>query len=83
MAYLYAASLSWAIPKERAQGIYSVTGEPFVWFFSAVPIFAAFSLLNLFWGAYICAKKKWQAGYIWLATLAMWFVAVCIDFAHH
>jgi len=83
IAYLYAASVSWAIPEERAQGIHSVTGEPFVWFFGAVPIFAGFSLLNLFWGAYICTKRKWRAGYIWLAALAMRLVAACIDFAHH
>jgi hypothetical protein len=31
IAYLAAASPSWAIPDERASGIHSITGEPFVW----------------------------------------------------
>ena len=83
LAYLYAASGAWAILEERAQGIYSVTGEPIVWFVRAVPIFAGCSLLNFFWGVYICAKRRWQVGYIWLMTFALWTIAVWIDFAHH
>jgi len=31
MIYLRAVSPSWAIPEERAHGVYSVTGELFVW----------------------------------------------------
>jgi hypothetical protein len=83
ITYLYAASASWAIPEERAQGIHSVTGEPFVWFVRAVPIFAGFSLLNLSWGAYICTKRRWRVGYTWLSTFALWLIAVWIDFARH
>jgi hypothetical protein len=44
--YDVAASPSWAIPQERALGIYSVTGEPFVWFGAILPIVIAFLALN-------------------------------------
>jgi hypothetical protein len=74
---------SWAIPEERAQGIYSVTGEPFVWAARALPIIAGFFLINLIWGAFICIKKKWQNSYLWLATVVIWLIAVWVDFAHH
>jgi len=31
-AYLYLASrYAWAIPLEREHGVYTVTGEPFIW----------------------------------------------------
>ena len=83
IAYVHAASPSWAIPEERAQGVHSVTGEPFIWALGALSIFAGFSLLDFLWGAYICAKRKWQSGYIWLATLVIFLIAVWIDFAHH
>jgi hypothetical protein len=82
LAYLYAASSAWAIPEERAQWINSITGEPIVWFVRAVPILAGFSVLNFFWGAYICAKRRWPVGYFWLTSFALWIIALWIDFAH-
>jgi TRAP-type C4-dicarboxylate transport system permease small subunit len=81
--YVYAVSPSWAIPEERAQGVYSVTGEPFVWAGRALPIVAGFGLLNLVWGAYICMKREWRNSYLWLAASVIWLIAVCLDFAHH
>jgi len=81
--YVRAASLGWAIPEERAQGIHSVTGEPFVWAAAILPFIAGFGLLNFLWGAYICIKRKWRDGYLWLATVLIWLVAVRFDFAHH
>jgi hypothetical protein len=81
VTYVIRASPSWAIPQER--GLHSMTGEPYVWAGSALPIVAAFTLLNVFWGAYLCFKNRWRSGYFWLVTAAVWLIAVCIDFAHH
>jgi hypothetical protein len=83
IAYVYATSPSWAIPEERAHGVHSVTGEPFVWAARALPILAGFSLVNFAWGVFICARRNWRSGYIWLATLIPWVIAVWFDFAHH
>lgn len=81
VTYVIAASHSWVIPQER--GLHSTTGEPFVWALFVLPIFAAFALVNLLWGAYICSKRRWQCGYFWLAAAGVWLIAVCVDFAHH
>jgi hypothetical protein len=81
VAYVVAASPSWPIPEER--GLRSSTGEPFIWFMAVVPICAAFSLLNLGWGAIIIAKKQWHKGHLWLTAMLIWIVAISIDFAHH
>ena len=83
IVYVRAAALGWVIPEERAHGVYSLTGEPFVWFLAVLPIIAGFGLLNLVWGGYICVKRNWQTGYFWLATALVWVIAVCFDFAHH
>jgi YD repeat-containing protein len=81
ITYLIAASRVWAIPEEHGQ--VPISGEPFVWFFSVVPIFIVFFFANLSWGAYICFKKRWRSGYIWLMVVAVWLIAIWIDFAHH
>ena len=81
--YLYAASPSWAIPEERAQGIHSVAGEPVVWAVRALPILTGFGFLDLLWGAYICVRRKWRSSYLWLSTAAIWLIATRIDIAHH
>jgi len=83
VVYVRAASPSWAIPQERALGVYSVTGQPYVWAVAVLPIFAGFSLLNSLWGTYICVRRKWRSGYFWLATTVIWVVAVGFDFEHH
>lgn len=83
IAYLYAVRLSWAIPEERAAGIYSVTGEPLVWFAAVLPFVVGFGLLNALWGLGLCFWRKWRSGYFWLATIAIWLTAVVVDFAHH
>jgi hypothetical protein len=79
--YVVRASAAWAIPQER--GLHSETGEPFVWFGAIVPIIAVFALLNIFWAGYICFSRRWRSGYFWLMVVAVWLIAVCIDFAHH
>jgi hypothetical protein len=82
--YVVAASRGgWAIPEERAAGIHTTTGEPFVWFLSILPIVAIFFVFNLAWGASILTRWDWQGGHLWLLTVAVWLGAVVIDFAHH
>jgi hypothetical protein len=81
--YVVGVSPSWAIPQERELGLHSTTGEPLIWALFAFPIYAVFTSLNLAWGAYICFKKRWRSGYFWLGTLAVWLIALWIDFAHH
>ena len=81
-AYLIRASSAWVIPQERAAGIHSITGEPFVWFLAILPIVAFFLVLNVVWGAVI-VRRQWQAASFWLLTTLVWMGAVAIDFAHH
>lgn len=82
--YVIAASRGgWANPEERAAGIYTTTGEPFVWALNILPIVAIFLVINLVWGARILTRPQWQGGRLWLLTAAVWLGAVVIDFAHH
>ena len=82
--YVYRASPSWAIPEERAAGIYSVTGEPFVWFAGIAPVLAVFIIVNLAWGSAVIRRRQWRSGRSWLLKAALvWLVAIGIDFAHH
>jgi hypothetical protein len=81
IVYVVRASAAWRIPEEH--GVVPITGEPFVWFAAILPVVVVFFALNFSWGAYICFNRKWQIGYYWLIVLAVWFVAIWIDFAHH
>jgi hypothetical protein len=81
--YVLVASHGWVIPQERAAGLHSVTGEPFVWALYVLPICIVFLVLNVTWGAFILVRKQWRTGLLWLSTLPIWLVAVAIDFAHH
>lgn len=83
VVYVVRASNAWAIPQERELGIHSVTGEPFIWALFIFPVCAVFLVLNLTWGAFILARKRWQSGIFWLLTIPIWLAAVVIDFAHH
>ena len=81
--YVIAASHGWVIPQEREAGLHSVTGEPYIWAGYVFPIYAVFLILNLTWGAFILARKRWQSGIFWLLTIPIWLAAVVIDFGHH
>ena len=82
--YVFAASRGgWAIPEERAAGIYTTTGEPFVWFSSILPIVAIFLIINIAWGTLILVRRQWKGGQFWLLAAVVWLAAVVIDFAHH
>jgi hypothetical protein len=83
IGYLAAASPSWAIPEERAAGIRSITGEPFVWALSVWPILTLFLLVNLTWATVIIAKRQWQDARFWLIAPLIWLVSISIDFIHH
>jgi hypothetical protein len=83
VVYVVRASNGWVIPQERALGLHSVTGEPYIWALSVFPVCAVFLVLNLTWVAFILAQKRWQSGIFWLSTLPIWLVALVIDFAHH
>ena len=83
IGYLIAVSPSWAIPEERASGIYSVTGEPLVWVTSGWPILVLFFLVNLSWAVFILVRRRWQEARLWLIVPSIWLVALWIDFAHH
>jgi hypothetical protein len=69
-----------AIPEERAAGIYTVTGEPFVWATRTFPIFICFGLINLIW---ISRIRKLRDSYFLIATATICIIAMWIDFAHH
>ena len=81
--YVVRASKGWVIPREREVGLHSVTGEPYIWALSVLPVCAVFLVLNLAWGAFILARKRWQSGIFWLLSIPIWLAAVAIDFAHH
>ena len=82
--YVVAASRGgWAIPEERAAGIRTTTGEPFIWFLSILPIVAIFFVINVAWGAVILARRQRKGRLFWLLAAVVWLGAVAIDFAHH
>ena len=83
LLYLRLASLAWAIPEERAAGIMSVTGEPFLWAAGALPVWGAFLLGNLAWLA-AGHRRRERPSVAARAILALgWAASVVIDFAHH
>ena len=81
--YLLGARHSWVIPEEAANGIHSITGEPFVWAAFVLPLWIVFLVTNLVWGVTILARRRWLQGRIWLMSGLIWIVAVIVDFAHH
>jgi hypothetical protein len=83
VVYVVRASNGWVIPRERELGLHSVTGEPFIWALSILPVSAVFLVLNLTWGAFILARKRWHSGIFLLLSIPIWLAAVVIDFAHH
>jgi hypothetical protein len=80
LIYVFRSKASWAIPEEIAQGVHSVTGEPFVWATRTWPILIAFGFLNVVW---IWRIKKWQDTCFLVAAATIWLIAMWIDFAHH
>jgi hypothetical protein len=81
--YLLGARYAWVIPEEAANGIHTITGEPFVWASFVLPVWIVFLVINLAWGSIIVARRRWLDGRIWLMTFFVWIVAVIVDFAHH
>jgi hypothetical protein len=83
VVYVYRASPSWAIPVERQAGIYTTTGEPFVWFTGILPVLTLFFIVNLVWVALIITRPQWRSNRTWLLAAICWLAAVWVDFAHH
>ena len=83
VVYVAAASHGWVIQQEREVGLHAVTGEPYVWAGSVLPVCAVFFVLNLTWGAFIVVRRQWQSGLFWPLLLPIWLVAIASDFAHH
>lgn len=83
VVYVTAASNGWVTREERALGLHSVTGEPYIWALSVMPICVVFLLLNLIWRAFILCRRQWRCAPLWLLTIPIWVVAVIIDFSHH
>jgi hypothetical protein len=83
VVYVYRASPSWAIAVERQTGIYTTTGEPFVWFTGIIPVLTVFFIVNLVWAALIITRPQWRSNRTWLLATVCWVAAVWVDFAHH
>jgi len=82
--YVFAASRGgWAIPAERAAGIYATTAEPMIWAENIFPIVAVFFVINGAWALKIVKCRDWFEGRLWLLSAAFWLIAAAIDFAHH
>jgi hypothetical protein len=83
IGYVMAASRGgWAIPAERAAGIYVTTGEPFIWFGQILPIVASFFVINAVWVVAL-AHRHWRGARYFFIGVLIWLVAIAIDFAHH
>jgi len=81
--YVFEASRGgWAIPQERATGIITTTGEPFIWFSSIAPVVAVFMVINVAW-MIILSRRHWSGVRFWLLAAGVWVAAIAIDFAHH
>jgi hypothetical protein len=83
LIYLMRARSGWVIPQEQQNGINVITGEPFVWALSVLPVCAVFLVLNTIWGGTIAVRRRWLQGRIWLLSALVWIVAIVIDFSHH
>lgn len=83
IGYVVAASHGgWAIPAERAAGIYVTTGEPFIWAIQIIPIVASFFLMNGVW-VVVLAHRQWRGAHYFMIAMLLWLMAIAIDFAHH
>jgi hypothetical protein len=75
--YVFAASDGWRDPQ------IPVTGEPFIWAISVLPICGVFLLLNVTWGIFALTRRNRMRAVWWLMTVPVWLAAIAIDFAHH
>ncbi len=78
--YLGNASLSWAIPEEKALDP-AIGGVALVWGVGALPIAILFIVLNGIWWGVI--TKNGLSKYPLFFCVASWIVAIVIDFYHH
>lgn len=81
--YVIRASLAWRIPQERAAGLDSISGEPFIWAINVFPIWIIFAVPNTSWAAILLSRREWRSARIWVLIIIFWLTAATIDFAHH
>jgi hypothetical protein len=77
------AHYAWAIPEERAAGIYTVTGEPFIWALGVLPVWAVFLLLDGVWAVVIIRRRPRRGSLSFALVLALWVMAYVVDYIHH
>jgi hypothetical protein len=54
--YVLRARQAWVIPEEAANGIHTITGEPFLWAAAALPVWIVFLVINL-----LGVLRSWRA----------------------
>lgn len=88
LIYLWGVSQAWAIPEERAAGVTTVTGEPFIWAGFVLPrfvlpVWGAVLVLNAAWVVWGRRRGEKLRGLWWGLVSTIWLVAIVVDFAHH
>jgi len=82
--YLFFASRIW--PPAGQESLLGGPGDPIIWMMSAFPVMAFFSLVNIFWLAWIIFNIKkspfWKLLLIWILMAAAWIGANRYDFHH-
>lgn len=81
--YLWRASDAWADPIERAAGVTTLTGEPFIWFAAIFPVVVACALLNVGWLAYIVVTRQRRSILPMALGALLWIGGIVVDFARH
>ncbi len=82
IAYLLWASQTWVAPQEKGMNT-TAPGDALVWGAFALPLFAAFFILNLVWGFLIVFQRRWRTGRLWLTALIVWIIAIVVDVLRH
>ena len=81
--YLRVASMTWAIPAERAAGIASVTSEPFIWALGVLPIWGVFLVADVAW-AVLRRRRSLRSNLVLALTiLVIWVAAFAVDYSRH
>ncbi len=83
LLYLWRAHYSWMDPRERAAGVDSVTGEPFIWAMGVLPVWALYFVLNASWAVTMILRRPRRGALPFAVVLALWIVAFLVDRAHH
>jgi hypothetical protein len=83
LLYLRAASVTWAIPAERAAGITSVTSEPFIWALGVLPIWGVFVVADVAWVVFRRRRSVRSNLVVTLGVVGIWLAAFAVDYSRH